>query len=218
MKSLPSVPANVLKRLEQVLEVCEQLGDWVDEISVVVDDVKQTLAELAPAKPELNPILPPITAKWRRTKPGASPVVRCASSVKLKLGQSLAELTIDGQTILLSQKLGMLVDLLLADADDSSDHACLGWKTRRELALCLGQRTRQQVSKHALENLICRLKKKLHYHGGLDALIQCDGPLLLRFASQKYFLEPDNPSSEKAEPPGEQSAHQDVPWGCMGEI
>ena len=190
IKSLYTGPRKVLDRLAEVLEACDDLVEQIDTVGLVVDDIKQTLGDLVQQKPELNALLQPVKGKGRRKKEDTSLPVKYASSVEIKWGPDSAVVTIDGQSLILSLKLGMLLEILLAEDNYPSANPRDGWKAREELALRLGKQTGGLATKHSLENLLYRLKKEFRLQAGLEGLVQCDPRLGIRIALQKNAAEP----------------------------
>jgi hypothetical protein len=184
-KSLHTAPQKVLDRLSDVLECFDDLVEQIDTVSVAVDDIKLTLGDLAREKPELNALLPPLKGKNpEKMKDPISPP-SWVSSVELKWFMDTATAAIDGQTLLLSRTLGLFLQILLAEDASAAGEAREGWKTREELAERLAMQTNSPVSRHVIENLVCRLKKELR-RCGLDGLVQCDRRSGVRIALCKH--------------------------------
>jgi hypothetical protein len=194
IKSIRSGPQSVLERLGEVLEVFDDLVEQIDTVGLAVDDIKQTLGDLAREKPDLNALLLPVKGKRPRGTDATSQAPAYARSVHVKWGLNSAVAHIDGQSIALTPRLGSLLGLLVAQDGDLPANAGHGWKTREELALRLGRHNGKPVTRHALENLISRLKKELRQQAGLEAFVQCDRRLGVRFALQRYAAAPvDDP-------------------------
>jgi len=185
-KSFQSGPQKVLERLADVIEVCDDLVEQIDTLSLAVDDIKQRLSDLAEEKPDLNAILQPVKRPPKRRPDPPVPSVAYPLTVALKWGPNSVEARIDAQSVRLSPKLGLLLESLLADDMGGTSDARSGWKTRAELVVRLGKLTGKAVTKHALENLISRLKKELRNQARLDLLVQSDQRLGVRFALRKY--------------------------------
>ncbi len=176
----------VIERLEGLVEVCDDLVEQIDTVSLAVDDIKQTLGELAREKPELKELLLPVPTKRRRELGAVTTAVTYAHSVDLKWGLNSVEVRIDGQTVVLTPKPGLLLQVLLEEDAAPLPLAAAGWRTREELALLLAKLAGKPVTKHALENLISRLKKELHQQAGLGFLVQSDRRFGVRLALDKY--------------------------------
>ena len=190
IKSLCAGPQKVLERLAEVMEVCDDLVEQIDTVGLVVDDIKQTLGDLAQTKPELNALLQPVKGKSWRKNGAAGLAEKYASSVELKWRPDSAVVVIDGQSLILSPKPGILLEILLAEDSSPSANPRNGWRTRPELVRQLGKQTGSFVSKHALENLISRLKKELRLQARLGGLVEKDRRLGVRIALKKYAAEP----------------------------
>jgi hypothetical protein len=218
LNSPPPVPPRPLDALAKLPDVCEILTAWLDYVNEVADSTVQTLNAVVREKPELLPLLQQIKGKGRRLTVKAQQLVTYARLADLKWGPVYAYLFIDGQTVRLPPKLGLLADLLLAEGSPLSAQARVGWKSRKSLRLELAKRTGRKVSKHALENLICRLKEALRTQAGLDWLLQKGGPLGVRFALQKYVSEADRPSCNGGKPESEQGKKETDYGAYLGEI
>lgn len=168
------------------MEVCDDLVEQIDTVSLAVDDIKQTLGELAREKPELKELLLPVPTRRRREIGAATTTVAYAHSVDLKWGLNSVEVRIDGQTVVLTPKPGLLLHALLEEDTSPQPLPAAGWKTRDELGLRLAKLAGKTVTKHALENLISRLKKELQQQAGLGFLVQSDRRLGVLLALDKY--------------------------------
>lgn len=187
-------PRKVLAVLRRLLVSCDDLAhsftQKVDQMSLEIDDVTQTLKELAQQNPAIDAELQPGAGKRRTNKDQPGSAATYAVSVSISWGSRGADVTIDGRVVHLSATLGTLLMVLLSEDGNGSGH---GWKSRSAVALGLGKQAGHSVSKHALENLISRLKKELQAQAGLGALVQCERRLGVRVALNKYALESPRP-------------------------
>ena len=184
-KPISTRPHKVLKRLDQVSSVLEVVTQQIDEVGLAVDDIKQTLADLVQGEAGLSALLPPGNAKRPRPKRN-SKLVSYATSVELKWGLRDAEARINGQTVHLSIKLGLLLEILLS-GDSSSADTGAGWISRVELRSRLGEKTGELVVPHTLEGLLSRLRGELREQAGLEGLIHSERRRGVRLGLQKYL-------------------------------
>lgn len=222
IKAIQTPPRKVLTVLRRVLEACDDLAfDFakkLDKMSLDIDDVRQTLGELAQQNPGINAELQPGEGKRRPKKEQPHQAPTYFASVKLSWALRGAKAAIDGRSVHLSPKLGMLLEILLAEDGSPSGNSRNGWKARKELALRLGKQTGHRISKHALENLISRLKKELQDQAGLGTLVQCERRLGVRVALQKYAFEPAHTPPHEVQPQFEQYKQETVYGTNLVEI
>jgi hypothetical protein len=201
IQSLPPGPRKALERLADVLEFLDVITDALDTMGVALDDVLRTLAELVKERPALNASLPPVAGRARRRHPPAPADGQAASSVNLKWGPDSAEVIIDGRRLQLPPRLGLLLETLLAGSNGAPGHPRNGWLTREEIGRRLSQQTGCPVTRHALENLLSRLKKELREQAQLEALLRYDPRLGIRFAVQEQPAEGVLAPAQPAEQP-----------------
>ena len=182
-------PRHVLTRLAEVVEVCDDLADQLDNLSVAVDDIKQTLGDLAQTKPDLNALLPRLRPKGRNAAAPPAGPPRHPSAVTLAWKAATAAVLIDGKAVYLPPSLGLLMEALLAEEPGPSGAPIReGWHARHDLRLRLSDRTGNTVSRHALDNLIFRLRKELQLQARLGDILQTDRHRGVRIALEKYSL------------------------------
>jgi len=193
-----SGPQHVLPRLAEMVEVCDDVAIQLDNLGVAIDDIKQTLGDLARSRPDLNALLAPVglnSSKKSRSTPASA---RYASAVTLSWAGPRAEVVIDGKTVTLPRMVGLLMEALLSEAPDPFGAPIRdGWHSRQALELSLTSRAGTKVSKHALENLICRLKEKLRQQAALGEIVQVNGQRDVRIGLEKHLVQPRlaNPAS-----------------------
>jgi hypothetical protein len=214
----PPPPANPFAVLMVLPQVCELLAAWLDWLNEVVDSVAQTYDAKSREQPELRLLFQQSLGTSRRPKAKGPPLAKFARSATLKWGPVSAQLFVDGQTVRLSQTLGMLAELLLDDASFPSAQSGSGWKSRKDLRQRLAKRTGREMKKGAFENLIYRLKKALRTQAGLDWLVDNGGPLGVRFALLNYIPGTAPASGDGGKSETEQGKH-DTDYGeYSGEI
>lgn len=90
-----------------------------------------------------------------------------------------------GPEFYLPDALGQLLAVLATDTGHSTDDL-VGWKTQEEVQAQLWIRTKRTFSRHAVQNLVCRLRKALQASGHNKYLVQTDGKDgCLRFAQRR---------------------------------
>jgi hypothetical protein len=187
-KTFFSDPQHILPRLVEVVEACDELADQIYIVGEAVDDIKQTLGDLAQIKPDLNALLPPIGTKKRGKSPPPAVTARYATAVTLTWEGNRSRAVIDGHSIELPAMLGMLLELLLSEEPDPCGVPVRdGWHSRSSLEVLLSNRVGRAVSRHALENLISRLKGELRKQANLAELIQTDDRGEVRIAQRKHL-------------------------------
>ena len=199
-KTFFSDPRKVLSRLAEVVEVCDELAEQLDTLGVAVDDIKQTLGELVQAKPDLNALLPAVGIKTRKSPLTTAAEPRHATTVTLAWEGQRARVTIDGNSVILPRMPGLLMEILLSDeAGAYGTPTRDGWHSRADLELRLSSRVGRLVSRHALENLISRLKGELRRQGKLAEIVQTNNYREVRIARQKHTCQ--RPIEPTANPP-----------------
>jgi hypothetical protein len=199
-KTLFRNPRQVLPRLAEIVEACDDLVAQIDILGEAVDDIKQTLGDLIHAKPDLNALLPPVDVKARKRPMGTDSEAKHISSVALAWEGGRARVMIDGKTVVLPRMPGLLLEILLSDetvVDGSPPRA--GWHSRTDLELRLSSRAGRLVSRHALENLIHRLKGELRGQANLAEIVQTNNYGEVRVARETYTRQ--RPLDLPANPP-----------------
>jgi len=214
----PPPPANPFAVLMMLPQICELLAAWLDWLNEVMDSVAQSYNAKSREQPELKLPVQQLSGTSRRRKAKGPALARFARSVTLKWGPVSAQLVVDGQTVGLPRTLGILAELLLDDAGFPSAQAGSGWKLRKDLRLRMAKRTSRQISKHAFENQLSRLKGALRAGAGLDWLVETGGHLGVRFALQKYLPAAD-PAPGSGIKPVEGPDNRGPDYGAyLGEI
>jgi len=181
----PPPPGSVVKLLAQISKKCETLTIGLDKVSVWIDDVQQTLAEV-PLASQPGGTLLPATCTPCRSKGKRPAIPQWASSAELVWDGSHAMLIVDGQNVRLTRMPGLLAEELLRGRGTDPGLAGDGWQTCKELALRLGQRAGRRMKKHALQNLISRLRETLRGRADLRGFVQHHPVLGYRFALRRY--------------------------------
>jgi hypothetical protein len=200
-KTLFAGPRRVLPRLVEVVEACDDLADQIYIVGEAVDDIKQTLGDLVQAKPDLNALLPAVGIKTRKSPLTTAAEPRHATTVTLAWEGQRARVTIDGNSVILPRMPGLLMEILLSDEAGAYGTSTRdGWHSRADLELRLSSRVGRLVSRHALENLISRLKGELRRQGKLAEIVQSNNYGEVRIARQKHTCQrpiepPVNPPS-----------------------
>jgi hypothetical protein len=92
---------------------------------------------------------------------------------------------IDGRApVPLTPLLAHLLAILITDNETSKDHL-IAWKTLAEISCSMAKQTGKQFTKHALSQLICRLKDQFRDHGENKFLIQRNRRFGFRFALRR---------------------------------
>jgi len=96
-----------------------------------------------------------------------------------------ATVQIDGRApVPLTPLLAHLLAILITDNQTSKDHL-VGWKTVAEISGSMAKHTDKQFTKHAVSQLICRLKDRLRRYGENKFLIQRNIRFGYRFALRR---------------------------------
>ena len=181
--------SRILACLAQVVESLDKIADEVDQVGMVVDDVKQNLASGALMNAQREPVLRP----QQRCRPDSRQITSALplfpKSISLSWQVNHAVVAIDERHVVVPFKLGLLVEVLLTSSGaPTGPHD--GWKSRSDILILMAKKTGLPVMRHALENLLSRLRKELRRQGGLEAILQCDRRLGVRLALRNYLASP----------------------------
>jgi len=169
------------KKLRRAQSRASEAEEFMDDVLQSLNDLRdKPSAQLSFKKTER-------TGAWQKSELAAvAEAARGATELSIvPTAAGFFEVQVDKKKLLLSPKLGMLLQILARDTGRSDD-SFVEWKPREVVRTELARQAGSVVTNHALTNLVYRLRKELRKQAKLhQSFVQAHPKLGLRFALQR---------------------------------
>lgn len=175
----------LVRRQRRLLERLSRAEELADALAFDLEEVERALAG---AQPE------PLAASRSRAAGPPNDRLSLRRTAEAGVGSlevgwasdGAADVSLDGgKAFRLPSGLGELLEVLALDSGRSDD-GLVGWKTLDELAILLGKRRGQPVRRHAVTQLVYRLRHELFARGAVNPyLVQSSRARGARFALRR---------------------------------
>lgn len=184
----PKDPTNIDRHVDEFLRKVDKFTEEVDRFKIMVMGVRSGEPQAQQA-----------SGRSLRENTRKSSLPQFALVVTLSWEGKRALVVIDGKSVSLPHMPGLLMESLLSEEPVANGASIRdGWHARKDLANRVSGRARRPVSKHALENLISRLKRELRLQAAVD-ILKTDGQLV-RISQVKHLSPPTPPPAGVEEP------------------